>query len=108
MRFGCPQLDAVVLQAYPGMPRCALAFLQCSGFPPPHAALVTVASGKKGLWVVLCNSGEDRVKEKGREIRNDRIQKWVRIIDVWWWALILSLGSGDGFPLLVGLYEVCQ
>ena len=70
----------------------------CSGFPPPQAALVTVASGKKGLWVVWCNSGEIRVKE----IRIDSIQIYVRIIDVWWWALILSLWSGDGVPLLVG------
>ena len=71
-----------------------------SGFPPPQAALVTVASGEKGLWVVWCNSGEIRVKKQGREIRIDRIQINVRIIDVWWWAFILS--SGDGFPLLVG------
>ena len=34
----------------------------CSGFPPPQAVLVTVASGEKGLWVVWCNSGEIRVK----------------------------------------------
>ena len=33
----------------------------CSGFPPPQAPLVTVASGEKGLWVVWCNSGEIRV-----------------------------------------------
>ena len=74
----------------------------CSGFPPPQAALVTVASGEKGLWVVWCNSGEIRVKEQRREIRIDRIQIYVRIIDVWRWALILSLWSGDGYPLLVG------
>ena len=74
----------------------------CSGFPLPQAALVTVASGEKGLWVVWCNSGEIRVKEQGREIRIDRIQISVRIIDLWWWALILSLWGGDGFPLLVG------
>ena len=37
----------------------------CSGFPPPRTALVTVASGEKGLWVVWCNSGEVRVKEQG-------------------------------------------
>ena len=74
----------------------------CSGFPPPQAALVTVASGEKGRWVVWCNSGGFRVKEQGREIRIDRIQIYVRIINVWWWALILSLWSGDGFPLLVG------
>ena len=74
----------------------------CPGFPPPKAALATVASGEKGLWVVWCNSGEIRVKEQEREIRIDRIQTYVRIIDVWWWALILSLWSGDGFPLLVG------
>ena len=74
----------------------------CSGFPPPQTALVTVASGEKGLWVVWCNSGEIRVKEQGREIRIDMIQIYVRIIYVWWWALILSLWIGDGFPLLVG------
>ena len=54
----------------------------CSGFPPPKAALVTVASGEKGLWVVWCNSGEVRVKEQGRGIRIDRIQICVRIINV--------------------------
>ena len=45
----------------------------CSGFPPPQAALVTVSSGEKGLWVVWCNSGEIRDKEQGREIHIDRI-----------------------------------
>ena len=30
----------------------------CPGFPPPQAALVTVASGGKGLWVVWCYSGD--------------------------------------------------
>ena len=74
----------------------------CSGFPPPQAALVTVASGEKGLWVDWCNSGEIMVKEQGRAIRIDRIQIYVRIINVWWWVFILSLLSGDGFPLLVG------
>ena len=74
----------------------------CSGFPPPQAALVTVASGKRGPWVVWCNSCEVKLKEQEREIRIDRIQVCVRIINVWWWALILSLCSGDGFPLLVG------
>ena len=34
----------------------------CPGFPPPKAALVTVASGEKGLWVVWCNSGGVMVK----------------------------------------------
>ena len=70
----------------------------CSGFPPPQTALVAVAS----LWVVWCNSGEVRVKEQGREIRIDRIQICVRIIIVWCRALILSLWSGGGLPLLVG------
>ena len=56
----------------------------CPGFPPSQAALVTVASGEKGLWVVWCNSGEVRFNEQGREIRIDRIQIFVRIIDVWW------------------------
>ena len=41
----------------------------CPGFPPPQATLVTVASGEKGLWVVWCNSGEVRLRLKGREIR---------------------------------------
>ena len=68
----------------------------------PKAAFVTVASGKKGLWVVWCNSGEVKVTEQGREIRIDMIQICVRIINVWWWALILSLWSGGGLPLLVG------
>ena len=58
MWFGCRQLDAVVSQAYPGMPRCVLA-----GFPPPQAALITVAFGKRGLWVVWCNKGEVIVNE---------------------------------------------
>ena len=74
----------------------------CSGIPPPQAALVTVASVKRGLWVVWCNSGEVKVKEQGRESCIDRIQICVWIIDVWWWALIMSLWSGDRFPLLVG------
>ena len=65
----------------------------CSGFPPPQAALVTVASGGKGT--LGSNSGEIRVKEQGRDIRIDRIQIYVRIIDLWWWALILTLWSGD-------------
>ena len=39
----------------------------CPGFPPPKAALVTVTSWEKGLWVVWCNSDEDRVKGQGRE-----------------------------------------
>ena len=28
---------------------------KCPGFPPPQVALVTVAPGEKGLWVVWCN-----------------------------------------------------
>ena len=56
----------------------------CPGFPPPQAALVTVASVEKGLWVVWCNSCEVRFKKRGREVRIDRIQIFVRIIDVWW------------------------
>ena len=37
----------------------------CPGFPPPQAALVTVASGEKGLW---CNSGEVMLKLRGTGI----------------------------------------
>ena len=40
----------------------------CHGFPPPQAALVTVASGEKGLLVVWCNSGEVMLRLRGREI----------------------------------------
>ena len=65
----------------------------CHGFPPPQATLVIVASGEKGLWVVWCNSCEVRFKEQGMEIRIGMIQICVRIIDVWWRALILSLWS---------------
>ena len=71
----------------------------CSGFPPPKAALVTVASGEKGLWVVCCNSGEDRFKGQGREnlndgnttIRYNKVKVTVggghssSISGVWWW-----------------------
>ena len=70
----------------------------CPGFPPPQTAVVTVTSGEKKLWVVWCNSGEVRFKERGREICIDMIQICVRIIDVWWWALILSLWGGDSYP----------
>ena len=45
---------------------------------------------------------------QGREICIGRIPICVRIIDECWPALILSLWSGDGFPLLVGENEVCQ
>ena len=40
----------------------------CPGFPPPQAALVTVASGGRGLWVVCSNSGEVMLRLRGREI----------------------------------------
>ena len=56
----------------------------CSGLPPPQAVLVTVASGGKGTLGSMCNSDEVRVKEQGREIRIDRIQLCVMIINVWW------------------------
>ena len=44
---------------------------KCSGFTPPEAALVTVASGE--VW---CNSGKVGFKEQEREICIDRIQIW--------------------------------
>ena len=47
----------MVSQAYPGMPRYVT-----------QAALVTVASGERGLWVVWCNSGEVMLRLRGREI----------------------------------------
>ena len=72
----------------------------CPRFPPPKAALVTVASGEKGLWVVWCNSDEDRVKGQGRKNLNDgnttitlRLRLVVGIV-------VRSLGSGGGIPLL--------
>ena len=46
---------------------------KCPGFPPPQAALVTVAFGEKGLWVVWCNSGEVMLRLRGREILNGMI-----------------------------------
>ena len=67
----------------------------CPGFPPPKAAIVTVASGEKGLCVVWCNSDEDRVKGQGRGNLNDgnttitlRLRLMVGIV-------VRSLGSGD-------------
>ena len=62
MWSGCRQADPVVSQAYSGMPRYVLAF------PLPQAALVTAASGEKGLWVVWCNSGEVMLRLRGRDI----------------------------------------
>ena len=76
--------------------------VMCPGFPPPQAARVTVVSGEKGLWVVWYNSNMVRLRNKGREIRIGRIQICVRVINLWWWALILSLRSGEGIPELVG------
>ena len=65
----------------------------CPGFPPPQAALVTVASGEKELWVVWCNSGEVWFKGQGRA--KWEYNKYVKvmvgggqcssIIGVWWW-----------------------
>ena len=40
----------------------------CPGFPPPKTLLHL---GEKGLWVVWCNSDEDRFKGQGRENLND-------------------------------------
>ena len=45
----------------------------CPGFPPPQAALVTVASGEQGLLVVWCNSGEVRLRLRKREILNGMV-----------------------------------
>ena len=50
-------------------------------------------------------SRRGKVKEQGREIRIGRIQICIRVISVWWWALILSLRSGEGVaegPELMG------
>ena len=58
MRFGCRLPIAVVSQAYPGNAE------MCPGFPPPQAALVTAASGDKGLWVVWCSSEEVRLRQR--------------------------------------------
>ena len=49
------------------------------------------------LFILTCL--ED-TPERGLVI--DRIQICVMIISVWFWALILSLWSGDGLPVLVG------
>ena len=45
------------------------------GFPSPQVALVTVAYGEKGFWVVWCNSGEVRLRIIGREILIGMITK---------------------------------
>ena len=59
MWSGCRRADPVVSQAYSRDAEI------CPGFPPPQAALVTVTSGEKGLWVVY---GEVRLRVIGREI----------------------------------------
>ena len=45
----------------------------CPGFPPPQAALVTVASVEKGRWVVWYNSGKVILRHRGRDILNGMI-----------------------------------
>ena len=37
----------------------------CSGFPPPQAVLVTVASGEKGLWAVCVTVTRLGLRNKG-------------------------------------------
>ena len=76
------------------MPRCVLAH-------SPQAALVTAAAGDKGLRVVWCSSDEVRLRQKGGKSSLTGLNN-VRIIMVRWRASILSLGSGDGIPVLVG------
>ena len=61
MWSGCRQADAVISQACPGYAEI------CSGFPPPQAARVTVASGEKGLCVVRYNNDVVKVKAQGRK-----------------------------------------
>ena len=56
----------------------------CPGFLPPKAALVTVASGEKGLWVVWCNGDEDRFKGQRRESLNDG--NTTITLRLRWWA----------------------
>ena len=55
------QPDAVVSQAYPGMPRCFLAF------PHLRQSLSLLLLGEKGVWIVWCE-GEVRLRIMGREI----------------------------------------
>ena len=64
----------------------------CPGFHPPQAACVTVVSGEKWLWVIWYNNDVVRLRNKGI----GRIQICVMDINIWWWALILSLRSGEG------------
>ena len=74
----------------------------CPGFPPPKAALVTVASGEKGLWVVWCNSDEDRFKGQERENLNDgntTIKLRLRFVVG---TVVRSFGSGGGDTLTRG------
>ena len=95
MQFGCRLPIAVVSQAYPKNAE------MCPGFPPPQAALITAAAGNKVLWVVWCSNDKVRLRQKGGKSSVARLNN-VRIIMVGWWASILSLGSGDGIPVLVG------
>ena len=41
----------------------------CPGFPPPKAALVTVASGEKGLWVQAQREGNPHWHDYGLMVR---------------------------------------
>ena len=67
----------------------------CPGFLPPQAALVTVASGEKGLWVVWCNSGEERLWFIGREILIGMFTDRVMVADInrgeWEWGVVVVL-----------------
>ena len=51
----------------------------CPGFPPPQAALVTVASGGKGLWVVWFNSGEVMLTLKALGVFSPDSRYWLSI-----------------------------
>ena len=57
------------------------------------------------LWGVWYNSDVVRLRNKGGKSALAGF-KFVRVISVWWWALILSLQSGEGIgegtPKLVG------
>ena len=67
----------------------------CPASPPPQTALVTAASGEKGLWIVWCNS----LWLKLTGLNN------ATVMVVRWQASILSLASGGGIPILVGQNE---
>ena len=84
----------------PGMPRWVLAFLHL------RQPLSLLQPGIRALGSMV-QQWRAKVKAKGGKSSLTGLNN-VRIIMVRWRASVLSLGSGDGIPVLVGQNEVCQ